>query len=90
MADLFTSGRIVDLVLLMVALEVACLPWLLNRLGSALKAWTLVPNIAAGAALLLALRLSLTDAPWPWIGAAMFSALLAHLYDLQRRLSPGR
>ncbi len=86
MGELFASGRIVDLVLLMVALEVAALPWLLKRTGSAARLSDLIPNIAAGAALLLALRLSLADAAWQWIGAAMFAALLAHLYDLTRRV----
>jgi hypothetical protein len=83
---LFASGRIIDLILLLVALEITALPWLLNRLGSATRLADLLPNILAGAALLLAVRLSLAGSPWQWVGAALFAALLAHAWDLRRRL----
>ena len=90
MAELFESGRIVDLVLLLVVLEVAALPWLLQRLGSSLRLAQLLPNIAAGAALFIALRLAISGAAWHWIAAAMIAALLAHLYDLNQRINPNR
>lgn len=87
MEGLFASGRIIDLILLLVAVEVAALPWLLKRLDNATRVQDLLPNILAGAALLIAVRLSLADSAWEWIGAALFAALLAHLWDLGRRLS---
>ncbi len=93
MADWFASGRIVDLVLLLVAVEIAALPWLLQRLGSRLSVYQLLPNIIAGIALMLALRASLVDAAWPWISTALLVALAAHLGDLALRLrerSPGQ
>lgn len=86
MAELFASGRVIDLVLALVALEVFALPWLLRRLSAGVTLGMLLPNIAAGVALMLALRASLTDARWQWIALALFIALLAHLYDLYRRL----
>lgn len=88
MEELFASGRIIDLVLVLILLEVAALPWLLRQLGSPVTLKNLLPNILAGAALMLALRFSLTGFDWPWIAGAMLGALLAHLYDLIRRVRP--
>ena len=89
MGELFASGRIIDIVLALVAIEVAALPWILKRLGSPVALKSLLPNIAAGAALMLALRFSLTGFAWPWIAGAMSAALAAHLYDLRQRLQAG-
>ena len=87
MAQLFESGRIIDLILILITLEVAALPWLLRRLGASVTPGLLLPNILAGAALMLAVRLSLTDASWTLIGAALAAALIAHLADLWLRLA---
>lgn len=87
MESLFASGRIIDLILVLVALEIAALPWLLRRLASQTTLADLLPNILAGAALLLAVRLSITGIGWTWIGATLFTALLAHLWDLGKRLA---
>ena len=83
LAELFQSGRIIDLILMLVALEVCALPWLLRRRGTALRTRDLLPNITAGIALMLAVRLSLTGENWQWIAAA----LGAHLLDLWMRLA---
>ncbi len=90
MADWFASGRVIDLVLALVALEIIVLPWLLRKLGSRLSLTQLLPNIVAGMALMLALRASLAGAAWTWIALAMLAALLAHLIDLSLRLRAGR
>ncbi|MEM0954448.1 MAG: hypothetical protein AAGI24_09935 [Pseudomonadota bacterium] len=86
MAELFASGRIIDLILLGIALEIALLPAALRHTGSKLLPRDLLPNIIAGACLMLAVRLSLTDAPWFNIALALLLALLAHIYELWRRL----
>ena len=70
-----------------VALEITALPWLLKRLGVATGLFDLLPNILAGAALLLAVRLGLVGAAWQWIAVALFAALIAHAWDLGKRLS---
>ena len=44
-----------------------------------------LPYLLSGAALLLALRLALTDGPWPLMALALLLAFAAHLYDLFRR-----
>lgn len=77
------SGRIVDLILLLVALEALWLAWWLRRRGGVLR---LLPNLVAGACLLLALRAGLTGAGGAWLGAALLCAFAAHLADLAIRL----
>jgi hypothetical protein len=83
--ELFLSGRIVDLILLLIGLELLALAmWRkLGRSGPAPGA--VLPYLASGAALLLALRLALTGGAWPAIAGALLAAFAAHLYDLYRR-----
>lgn len=84
------DAGVVDLILLLVALEAAVL------LGwSALHDAGLAPpdylfNLAAGAALMLALRASLAGAGAGWIGAALSAALVLHAADLWRRVRSSR
>ncbi len=88
MEDLFASGRIIDLILLFILAEIALLPLVLKTLNSSTRLSSLLPNIAAGAALMLAVRLSLVDSHWQWIGGALFIALIAHLLELYLRCRP--
>jgi len=85
MADLFASGRIVDLILCLVVLECMALWLYRRRTGRGPGLTALLPTIAAGAGLLLAWRAALAGLDWPWIGALLFAALLAHLADLALR-----
>lgn len=85
MEALFASGRIVDLILALVLVEVAVLLVLLRRRSSSFRLG-LLANVAAGASLLVALRLALAGAWWGWIGASLACALVAHLADLTGRL----
>lgn len=85
MAELFASGRIVDAVIAIMALEALVLLGLRRRRGLGLAAADLLGNLAAGLFLLLALRAALLEAAWPWIAASLAAALPAHLYDLARR-----
>ena len=90
MNELFASGRVVDLVVLVMLLEAAVL-WYWRRQGrGGVATADLWPMLAAGGCLLLALRAALTGAPWPWVGLWLLLALLAHLLDLQRRWQPAR
>jgi hypothetical protein len=85
MAELFASGRLVDLILLLVVLQTIALGlyWRWTRRGIAPA--DLVPNVIAGACLLLALRLTLSGAGWMACCASLAAAGLAHLVDLRRR-----
>lgn len=45
----------------------------------------LLPNLLAGAMLLLALRLALSQSWWGWVALVLLLSLVAHLLDLRRR-----
>ena len=86
MTDLFASGRVADLILIVMALEAAALVVWLRATGRGGTIVALAPNLAAGACLVLALRGALVAAPWPMIAAALIGALVSHLIDIYRRL----
>lgn len=85
MAELFASGTIVDLILLFVAIEFALLFALQRWRGRGPSAFNLLPNLLAGAFLLLALRAAITQSHWTWIAAWLAAGLAAHLADLWSR-----
>jgi hypothetical protein len=87
MADLFATGRIVDLILGLMALEAAALAAFHRMTGRGVPLAQLLTNMAAGACLLLALRAALTGAGWAMIAGALAAALMAHLVDLRSRWS---
>jgi hypothetical protein len=49
-----------------------------------------LPNMAAGLALMVALRSALTGAGWAWVAASLALAGLAHVADLRRRWPAAR
>ena len=85
MAELFHSGRIVDLILLLVLVEAVLLAWRRQLTGRGPSLRALLPNLLSGAALLAAVRLALVHAEWLWVATALLFALLAHLADLHQR-----
>jgi hypothetical protein len=86
MEQLFTSGRIVDLILLLMAAEYVALRAWLTHMGNARAHWGIVLFLLSGAFLLLALRIALTGGSWIWIGACLAAAGAWHGLDLRRRL----
>jgi len=85
---LFTSGRVVDIALVLMVLEMVGL-WMVARVRNrAFPFADLAWNVAAGASLLLALRAALTGAGWPWLALFLTAALIAHIGDVRRRLTP--
>ncbi|GJE36982.1 hypothetical protein [Methylobacterium persicinum] len=82
MDALFTSGRIVDFVLGGVLAEAVLLVVLCRGLR---RFAPFAATLAAGAALMLALRAALTGAPWPAIAGWMLVGLAAHCVDLALR-----
>ena len=85
MSEFLASVRVVDLVLVVVGLELLgiSLYWHMTRRGIAPA--RLLPNLLAGAALLLALRLALSDFAWPWYTACLAIAGIANVTDLRQR-----
>jgi hypothetical protein len=82
---LFDSGRIVDFVLALTALEGLLLVAYYRSTGRGIAPIDLLCNLASGIWLLLAFRLAVAGFWWGWIGACLAAAGLAHFLDLRRR-----
>jgi len=82
---LFEGGRVIDLILGLMALEVLVLAALYYLRGKGIPPRRLLPNLLAGAFLMLALRASLTNAGTTVIGGWLALGLLGHLADLALR-----
>jgi len=83
-AELYRSGRVIDLVLVVLATEGAVLVGL-HRWRGGLSPLDVFGHLSAGLFLLLALRTALTDLHWGWTGLFLTLSLPAHLFDLFRR-----
>ncbi len=77
---LFSSGRVVDLILSIMVLEFGVLSWRARSTATALFL-----SLAPGACLLLALRAALTGASWIWVASWLTLSLPLHIADLIRR-----
>lgn len=92
-ADWIETGRIVELILVWIAIEAAVLVFLLRARPSPAR-WViargslrgLLCNLAAGGCLLLAFRAMLAETGVLWVGLWLSLALAAHLVDLGERL----
>jgi hypothetical protein len=84
MNALFASGRIVDIVLVLTALEAFGLLLWRHRTGRGPGARAL-PNLLAGAFILVALRIALTGGWWGWMVLCLLGSLVAHVVDLRGR-----
>ncbi len=85
MAELFASGRLVDIILALVVVEAALLTLYWRRRRRGVSPVDLLPNLCAGTFLLLALRATLAGSEWTVACACLAAAGLAHLVDLGRR-----
>lgn len=84
--DFVLSGRIADVAAVVMALEAVVLLFVLRPLSA--KRWMGVAgNLLAGASLVVAVRLALTDAGWQWIAVAFTCSLVGHVADLWARLA---
>lgn len=82
---LFSSGRVVDLLLVVIAAEFVWLSWRCGARDLRTVMIDLFFSLAPGACLLLALRAALTGAGWPWIAAFLAASFPVHILDLARR-----
>jgi hypothetical protein len=82
MSELFSSGRAIDLVIAVLALE-AFVIWGWMRRRHALP-W---PTLTAGLCLLLAWRFGQAGAHWAWVALPLGAAGMAHGLDLLNRWS---
>jgi hypothetical protein len=75
----FSSGRAVDVVLLVLVVEAI---WLKARGGQ----WAdILPALLPAVLMMLGLRAALTGMAWPYVSLPLALAFPVHLYDLHRR-----
>jgi hypothetical protein len=84
-ADAFATGRIVDVILAFMVLELIVLIIVRKKTGRGLTTGKLMVSLAAGAALLLALRSALAGQRWQSVAPWLIVALAAHVLDLKLR-----
>lgn len=82
---LFATGRIVDLILVLVIIEGALLIAVRAKTGRGPSPSQTAANLAAGASLMLAVRSALVAAHWSETALWLLVGLLAHLVDLAVR-----
>lgn len=87
MIELLASGRIIDLILTLMVLEVGIFALYHVKTGRGIAPIGLMLNQLAGFSLLLAARFALTGGWWGWIAGSLILALLAHGADLRHRWS---
>jgi hypothetical protein len=85
MIELFSSGRIADLILALMMLEALILVVLAARVSRGIAMLDVLWNILAGAGLMLALRGALVGLHWGWIATPLLLALGFHGVDVWRR-----
>jgi hypothetical protein len=85
MKELVTSGRIVDIIVAVMAIEAVALViyhrW--SHLGLAPEA--VFANLGAGLFILVALRVALDGGSWIWIAGLLAASFAAHFCDLLQR-----
>ena len=85
MAELFASGRIVDIVLIVTCLEGLVLIAMHRVTRRGPKPIDIAANLGAGMCLMLALGAALRGSDWPWIALWLGLSGAAHALDLRRR-----
>ena len=84
--DLVTSGAIADLVLIFMLCESVALSLWLGRKRAWRRLGGILPGLAGGALLVLALRAEMTDAGWLIVVACIAAWGVGHAFDLYFRL----
>lgn len=85
LGGLFASGRMIDLILVLVVAEAIALTVLWMRTGRGVSPRKLLPNLASGVALMLAVRAALTGAPWTQVALFLTVSFAAHVADIAVR-----
>ena len=86
MESLFTSGRIADVILMFMALEVLILGTYLWRRNQGLGLLSFVASSLAGGSLILALRAAILQSGWLFVAIYLLAGLLAHLGEIALRI----
>jgi hypothetical protein len=84
MEQLFYSGRVADIILAVMVVEVGLIV-AFSRPSSTRGYASILGNLGAGASLVVALKLALTGGRWPLIALALVFAMAAHVVDVWAR-----
>lgn len=82
---LLSSGLLVDIALVVMALEAIALVVARRVRGAGMSLVDIVGHLIAGAMLLLAVRVSVTGGSYLWVLFFLSASFPAHVYDLVRR-----
>lgn len=85
MEQFFSTGLVADVILVLMVVEGIALTLLYRAKGVGVEPGTLWINLAAGAALFLALRSALTGGDWQTTAMFLIAGLIAHAADLAAR-----
>jgi hypothetical protein len=85
MSELFASGRIGDLILVLLAAEGLFLFFRWRATGRGPAPREVLPTVLSGFFLVLALRQALVGGWWGWTGLFLAAGGLAHAADLRSR-----
>lgn len=79
------ASRLLDVVMAVLLIETAALLAWHRATGRGLGARVLLPSLAAGLFLMLALRIALSGGSAAWLSLALAAAGLSHAVDLRQR-----
>jgi hypothetical protein len=85
MTDWLSSGRLIDIVIVITLLEGAFLLALHRKTGRGVAPRDFVLNMASGLCLMLALRLALSGVGWQMTALCLMAAGSLHAMDIYRR-----
>ena len=85
MIAFFSGVHAVDMILVVVAIEVVAITAYWHTKHRGIAPGQLLPNLLAGALLLIALRLAISGYSWPWVVACLALAGIANVADLRQR-----
>ncbi len=85
MNEIFSGTLLIDIVIAVTLLEWAVLSWWRRRTGRGISTTELRHTLFAGLYLMLALRASMTAAPWYVVALLLLAAGLTHAADMWQR-----
>ncbi len=85
LADLFATGRILDVVLVVLAVGGLALWLLWSRSGRGLPPGDVLPFLLSGACLTAAFRATTLGSAWQWSAGLLALAFGVHLFELAGR-----
>ncbi|MBI1186167.1 MAG: hypothetical protein GC206_02370 [Alphaproteobacteria bacterium] len=85
MADFIASGRVVDVILIVIAIEALALVLYRRTDRTRFGLVAIALALGPGVFLLLALRAALVGDHWAWVALWLGASFPVHLLDLRRR-----